>query len=250
MSYILLKLNSSEEYKLRLNMQSVITLESAFNKGIFDIINEVASGTADLELVCQIVKESLRPYGYAESDNDAYTIIDRFTRSGYSIYDFFSISIEIFRHAGFFDNGSEEGNNNENNENNTYPEEGVNPDPTDKCFIYSIRDRSVECGMDENKFWNSTIGEVRRYIQAYSFRYKETFKQSLSIAHLAVDLMYVSISRILDPEKVKYPELYELSPELFTEELKQLEEIKKKQRQEEIKINLINVMKMCVPKEN
>lgn len=245
MSYIIIKPSMSKELKLRLTTQSVITLQDTFNKDIVTIIEELASGHASLEVTHQIIKESLRPFYNINSDNDMYTLIDGLIREdGYTITDFYGIINRVFEHAGFFNNGSEE-DDSYDNENNTYPEEGVNPEPTDKCFIYCLRDRAIECGMDEDKFWRSTVGEVKRYIDSYNKKYVENFKQELMLAHLNADLMYLSIGRLFDKD-AKYPELMDIYPELFKQELEQ-REIQREQeaiakRQADVRENLFNIL--------
>ena len=89
------------------------------------------------------------------------------------------------------------------------------------------------------------LGEVKRYIDSYKKKYVENFKQELMLAHLNADLMYLSIGRLFDKE-AKYPELVDIYPELFKQELEQ-REIQREQeaiakRQAEVRENLFNIL--------
>lgn len=250
MSYKLLKVNPYSEYKLRLTMQGVITLEDTFKKGIYEIIGDLASGKTTFDFLLQILKQALMPYDYVKCDNDVYTIYDDLIDEGYTMADMYNLILLIFTHAGFFNNNGSEENEKENKtKNNTYPEEeGENPDPKDKCFIYSIRDRAMECGMPEKEFWNSTFGEVVRYIKAYNDNYINEKKNELKLAHFNADLICYSVARLLSKE-AEFPDVLDMYPKLFEEELQQREVLRKIQQEEAVKENIIKLWKQCVPKE-
>lgn len=245
MSYIIFKVNMFKEYKLRLTMQNIITLEDTFNKDIYTILSEISTGNVTLDTLLQILKQSLMSYEYVSCDNDVYNIYDEYLEEGKSIVDLYNIIVKIFEHAGFFSEDSEECNINENS---TYPKEGDNPIPKDKCFLY-FRDKAIECEMEEDKYWNSTYGEVLRYIIAYNNKIKSDIKMSLRSSHLTADLVGFSVARLLDKE-AKLPSITELYPELFEEEIKELEKIKERDELNKLKENFANLAKVCVGKND
>ena len=120
-----------------------------------------------------------------------------------------------------------------------------NPQSMDGCF-FGLRDKAIECEMDEDKFWNSTYGEVIRYIIAYNNKLKSDIKMSLRAAHLTADLVGVSVARLLDSD-IKFPGITEMYPELFVEEAKELERLKEIERQNMLRENFANLAKICVP---
>ena len=248
MSYLLFKVNMFKEYKLRLTMQNIITLEATFNKDFYAIMADFVSGSINLEILLQILKESMMAYGYITCDNDIYNLYDEYLDEGYSMQDLFMLVFKILKHAGFFEDNVAEENNEIENE-STYPrKEEENPTSEDRCF-FGFRDKALECGMDEDKFWNSTYGEVIRYIIAYNNKLKYDIKMSLRASHLTADLVGISVARLLNSE-VKYPEITEMYPELFEEESKQLEVIKEQERLIKLKENFANLAKVCAPKED
>lgn len=248
MSYILLKLNMFKEYKLRLTMQGVVTLESTINKDIYSIIMEFISGTVQLDVLLQILKQSMVTYGYVACDNDVYTFFDEYLEEGYSRQDLYLLIFKILEHAGFFEDNDNKEQDESSNE-GTYPKnEGDNPTSADRCF-FDLRDKAVECEMDEDKFWNSTYGEVVRYIIAYNNKVKNDIKMQLRAAHLTADLVGISVARLLD-SNVQFPDITEMYPELYAEEIIELERIKQEQELERIKVNLMNLTKVCVPANN
>ena len=78
MSYMLFKINEFKEYKLRLTMQNIITLEATFNKNFYASMADFISGSVNLEVLLQILKESMMAYGYVTCDNDVYKIYDEY----------------------------------------------------------------------------------------------------------------------------------------------------------------------------
>lgn len=252
MSYITIKPSTDEEYKLRLTMQGVMTLENTFNKTLYTIISEVANGGASFEIIIQILKESFRTYGYVDTDKDIEIIMNRLVyQYNYGMQGIYDIITRVFEHAGYFNFSNNEVVDNYDNENNTYPEEEVEqPDSMDKCLIYSpkyLLPRAIECGMEESKFWNSTLGEVQRYIEAYNKKYTDNYKRDLVLCHLTADLVCYSVGRLLS-EDAKYPDIYDMYPTLFGEEIEQREIIREQQEKDMIKTNLMNLFKNCVPK--
>lgn len=248
MSYMLFKLNMYKEYKLRLTMQNIITLEATFNKNFYMIMADFISGSVHLEVLLQILKESMMAYGYITCDNDIYNLYDEYLEEGHSRQDLFMLVFEILKHAGFFeDNVAEE--NNDIDDESTYPmKEEENPLSKDKCF-FDLRDKALECGMDEDKYWNSTYGEVVRHAIAYNKKLKADIKLSLRSAHLTADLVGASVARLLDSE-IKFPDITEMYPGLFEEEIKELEILKEKQELEKLKENFANLAKVCAPKKD
>ncbi len=246
MSYIVFKVNMFKEYKLRLTMQSIITLEATFNKDIYSIIMEFVSGSAQLETLLQVLKQAMMAYGYVSCDNDVYTIYDEYLEEGYTRQDLYMLLIKVLEHAGFFDIDNTE-ENNTNNE-NACPMKDNSPSSMDRHF-FILRDKVVECGMDEDKYWNSTFGEVARYIQAYNNKLRTDIKMSLRASHLTADLVATSVARLLDSD-VKLPDITEMYPDLFEDEIKELEAIKEKERLNKLKENFANLTKVCVAKDN
>lgn len=241
MSYILFKVNMFKEYKLRLTMQNIITLEATFNKDFYAIMADFISGSVNLETLLQILKQSMMAYGYIACDNDIYNLYDEYLDEGRTRQDLFMLVFEILKHAGFFeDNVAEE--NIDIDDESTYPmKEEENPNSKDKCF-FSLRDKAIECGMDEDKFWSSTYGEVIRYIIAYTNKLKTDIKMSLRSAHLTADLVGASVARLFDSE-IKFPDITEMYPSLFEEEIQELEKQKEIERLNTLKENFANFAK-------
>ena len=244
MSYMLFKVNEFKEYKLRLTMQNIITLEATFNKNFYDIMADFISGSVNLEVLLQILKESMMTYGYVTCDNDVYNIYDEYVEEGHTMQDLFMLVFEILKHAGFFEDNVAEENN--DIDDSTYPmKEGENPTSMDRCF-FDLRDKALECGMDEDRYWNSTYGEVIRCITSYSNRFRRELKLDLRSAHLTADLVGVSVARLFGSD-VEFPDITELYPELFKEEIEELKKIEERDRLIKLRENLANLAKVCVP---
>lgn len=244
MSYILFKVNMFKEYKLRLTMQNIVTLESTLNKDFYAIMADFISGSVHLEVLLQILKQSMMVYGYVTCDNDIYNLYDEYLEEGYTRQDLFMLIFDVLKHAGFFED-DKSNEKDDINDKSTHPLKEDNPQSMDGCF-FGLRDKAIECEMDEDKFWNSTYGEVIRYIIAYNNKLKSDIKMSLRAAHLTADLVGVSVARLLDSD-IKFPGITEMYPELFAEEAKELERLKEIERQNMLRENFANLAKICVP---
>jgi hypothetical protein len=83
---------------------------------------------------------------------------------------------------------------------------------------------------------------------AYNNKRKADIKMSLRSAHLTADLVGVSVARLLDSD-ITFPGITEIYPELFEEEIKELEIRKKEEELIKIKESLANFAKYCVVKD-
>jgi hypothetical protein len=77
-------------------------------------------------------------------------------------------------------------------------------------------------GLEEEKFWNTTVAEIQRYMEGAVWRMKSQAQFDYSLANL----IGVSVARIMSKE-VEFPPIEQVYPELF-------EAVAEEQKQEEI----------------
>lgn len=88
------------------------------------------------------------------------------------------------------------------------------------------------------EYWELTLKEIKLYITAYNQNKNEEIKNKAILLYRLGDLIGSSVSRLLD-KNAKYPEVYDAFPGLFEEEKQKIEEAKRKQELEKIKVNWI-----------
>ena len=87
---------------------------------------------------------------------------------------------------------------------------------------------SINLGLDEDRFWEMTVAEIQRYMEGAIWRMKSKAQFDYSLANL----IGVSVARIMSND-VSYPQIEEVYPDLFEEEVKE----QRRQKEEELVIN-------------
>ncbi len=89
-------------------------------------------------------------------------------------------------------------------------------------------DNALDWGLTEHEFWNMTLGELDRFLDSKQrqeeYRLKERATMDYTLALLIGRAMRGS------DEENPFPDLYEVYPKLFFEEVKQKEEEDAKQQ--------------------
>lgn len=77
-------------------------------------------------------------------------------------------------------------------------------------------DSALEYGLLEDQFWDMTLLEIERYLNACRRRLKAEQKERAYYDYVLADLIGKSVARI--HSKKRYPEIYKVYPSLFTKE--------------------------------
>lgn len=89
----------------------------------------------------------------------------------------------------------------------------------------SLLQPAINVGLSEFDFWNMSVIEVQRYLDGAVWRLKSQAQFDYSLANL----IGVSVGRLLSSE-VEFPTIFDVYPELFTEE----ERIESENRKQEM----------------
>jgi hypothetical protein len=92
-------------------------------------------------------------------------------------------------------------------------------------------DNALDWGITEDQFWNMTVGELDRLVSSKQRQEEHKLKERATMDY-TLALLIGRAMRGSDEEN-PFPELYEVYPKLFFEELKQQEE-KQAERQAEL----------------
>lgn len=87
---------------------------------------------------------------------------------------------------------------------------------------------AINFGLEEEKFWEMTIAEIKRFIEGATWR----MKSKAQFDYMLANLIGVSVSRVISKE-AEFPSIEKVYPVLFEKELAEQE---KQQKEEEIAI--------------
>lgn len=83
-------------------------------------------------------------------------------------------------------------------------------------------DNALDWGLSEEEFWNMTIGELDRYVSSRQRQEKHKLKERATMDYTHALLIGRAVKG--SDEEHPFPDLYEVYPQLFFEEVKQKEE--------------------------
>lgn len=72
----------------------------------------------------------------------------------------------------------------------------------------------LQCGIGIFDFWDYTLDELYLLLDAYNQRELRRMKEEAINTYMLADLIGASVSRLMN-EKAKYPQIYEVYPNLF-----------------------------------
>lgn len=95
---------------------------------------------------------------------------------------------------------------------------------------------ALDIGIDEDTYWDMSIGEVIRRIESYERTYRQKLKDKASFDWILGNLIGMSINRCLSSD-AEYPEIYEAYPTIFSSE--EVEEQKQREQDERSAANFL-----------
>lgn len=83
-------------------------------------------------------------------------------------------------------------------------------------------DNALDWGLSEHEFWNMTIGELERFTASQQRLEKHRLKERATFDYTLAMLIGRAIAG--SDESNPFPELYEVYPKLFEDDLRRIEE--------------------------
>ena len=238
MLYSQLKIDDYHIYNLRLTLLDVVQLERLLGESPLDILQKAAFsrtfGTS-LEDLVYILYVSLQGGETNYTIDDAYDIFDDYIDNVGDVGSFLNTLVKLFTDMGFISGDDdyyeevvkEEANNESNNE------DVIEEELTLETRFKRLLIKCLEAGITEEFFWNSTYGEMLRFMKAYSNRLLRERQDRAFFDYQLSNLIGISVSRLFSSNG-KFPEIHEAYPSIFEppsqEELMNLEAMKMKAR--------------------
>jgi hypothetical protein len=241
MLYTQLKIDDYHIYKLRLNLLDVVQLERLFGESPLEMLQKTSQMSGifniSIEKLVFILYASLQHNEINYSLNDAYDIFDDFTEHVGGIDTFLFVLMRLFTDMGFLGDDSEYYD--EIVEEDTADEETIEDvvveDITLETRFKRLLVKCLESGITEEFFWNSTYGEMLRYMKAFSARIQRERQDKAFFDYQLSNLIGISVSRLFGSTSM--PEIHDVYPGIFKppseEELMKSEAMKLQARMEE-----------------
>ena len=210
MLYSQFRIDDYHIYNLRLSLIDVVQLERLLGESPLNILQKATIGyTFNIEDLVLILFTALNWGENTYSIDEAYDIFDAYIDNIGDIGSFLLMLINLFTDMGFI--GESPADDNNDNEND---EVVVNEEITLEARFKDLLIKCLEAGITEEFFWNSTYGEMLRYMQAYSSRLLRERQDRASFDYQLSNLIGISVSRLFSSES-HFPEIHEVYPTIF-----------------------------------
>ena len=238
MLYSQLKIDDYHIYNLRLSLLDVVQLERLLGESPLNILQKAATERTfriNTEDLIYILYVSLQSGETNYTIDDAYDIFDDYIDNVGDIGSFLNTLVSLFTDMGFIsgddDYYEEVIKEDANNESNS--EDVIEEELTLETRFKRLLIKCLEAGITEEFFWNSTYGEMLRYMKAYSNRLLRERQDKAFFDYQLSNLIGISVSRLFSSDG-KFPEIYDAYPSIFEpptqEEVMALEAMKMKAR--------------------
>jgi hypothetical protein len=211
MLYSQFRIDDYHIYNLRLTLLDVVQLERLLGESPLNILLK-ADYEFNIEDLIMILFTALNWGEYSYSIDDAYDIFDNYVDNVGDIGSFLLVLINLFTDMGFISEPAEEEDNNSTD--NESDEVVVNEDISLETRFKDLLLKCLEAGITEEFFWNSTYGEMLRYMKAYSNRLLRERQDRASFDYQLSNLIGISVSRLFSSDS-QFPDLYEAYPTIF-----------------------------------
>lgn len=154
-----------------------------------------------MSLDTQVLLLSVSLQQYDLTDDELYDLID-------SIEDLYSLVLELYQESGLIQqNKSDVDSVHDSETNNDIPSEVV----TFESHMMDLLEQCMSIGMREEDFYNSTLAQVTRYVNAYNKQQENQLQEKAYFDYQLANLIGLSVSRLLN-KNAKYPEFRKAYP--------------------------------------
>lgn len=238
MLYSQLKIDDYHIYNLRLTLLDVVQLERLLGESPLDILQKAAMTQGfgvNMEDLVYILYVSLQGGEINYTIDDAYDIFDDYIDNAGDVGSFLNVLVKLFTDMGFisgdddyYDEVVEDDANNESSN-----EDVIEEELTLEIRFKRLLIKCLEAGITEEFFWNSTYGEMLRYMKAFSNRLSRERQDRAFFDYQLSNLIGISVSRLFSSDS-KFPEIHDAYPSIFEppseEELMSMEAMKMQAR--------------------
>ncbi len=160
-----------------------------------------------MTLDTQVLLLSLSLRRYHLNDDELYGLID-------SVEDLYQLILEIYQESGLINLDNQKDTlQSEYGSNNDIPSGNV----TFESHMMDLLEQCMSIGMREEDFYNSTLSQVTRYVEAYNKQQENKLQELAYFDYQLANLIGVSVARLIN-KSAKYPDFHKVYPFISTNE--------------------------------
>lgn len=195
-------------YYPKLDIRACLTIDKLFN--------DVTAPLYHYLLDTQVLLLSLSLQRYNLTDDELYDLID-------SVDDLSSMIFELYQEAGVISLGEQQNVVDSDLEHDTEQSESVTDTITFESHMNNLLEQCMSIGMTEQEFYNSTLSEVTRYVNAHRKQQEYQMQEKAYFDYQLGNLIGLSVARLMSKD-AKYPEFEKAYPFLSNSEPKEVDE--------------------------
>lgn len=195
-------------YYPKLDIRACLTIDKLFN--------DVTAPLYHYLLDTQVLLLSLSLQRYNLTDDELYDLID-------SVDDLSSMILELYEESGIISLGEQQNVVDSDSVGDSEQSEGVTDAITFESHMNDLLEQCMSIGMTEQEFYNSTLSEVTRYVNAHRKQQEYQMQEKAYFDYQLGNLIGLSVARLMSKE-AKYPEFEKAYPFLNNSEPKEVDE--------------------------
>lgn len=154
-----------------------------------------------MSLDTQVLLLSLSLKQYNLTDDELYDLMD-------SIEDLYSLILELYQEAGIITKEEQQNLSDADSE----PHSGQSIEViTFESHMMDLLEQCMSIGMREEDFYNSTLTQVTRYVEAHNKQQENQMQEKAYFDYQLANLIGMSVARLLS-KNAKYPEFEKAYP--------------------------------------
>lgn len=195
-------------YYPKLDIRACLTISKLFN--------DITAPLYHYLLDTQVLLLSLSLQRYSLTDDELYELID-------TVDDLYELILELYQESGVISLGEESNFVDETPQHTTEQSNDSNSVVTFESHITDLLEQCMSIGMTEQEFYNSTLSEVTRYVNAHRKQQEYQLQEKAYFDYQLGNLIGLSVARLMSKD-AKYPEFEKAYPFLSNTEPKQVDE--------------------------
>lgn len=154
-----------------------------------------------MSLETQVLLLSLSLQQYNLTDDELYDLMD-------SIEDLSSLIFNLYQESGLITQGEEQNSTDSDLEHDTEQSSEV---ITFESHMLDLLEKCMSIGMREEDFYNSTLSQVTRYVNAHNQQQENELQEKAYFDYQLANLIGMSVARLLSKD-AKYPKFEKAYP--------------------------------------
>jgi len=200
----------------KLDIRASLTIDKLFGDVTAPLLSYMSLET-------QVLLLSLSLQQYNLTDDELYELIDE-------IEDLNSLILELYQESGLINQDEQQNSTDSDLEQDSEQSSDTSSEViTFESHMMDLLGQCMSIGMSEQEFYNSTLKQITRYVEAHNKQQENDLQQKAFLDYQLANLICVSVGRLMSKD-AKYPPFHEAYAFLDTEENKKAREEEERKR--------------------